>query len=98
VRLRLLFPDSAAGALFLVFGVFTLALSDISIRAKSPTAGTKTEMAATFAVKPEAFMRPIISLIAEKATPHNAKFHLHYCAIWPQNQASGALFLGMALR
>ena len=55
-------------------------------------------MAATFAVKPEAFMRPIISLIAEKATPHKAKFHLHYCAIWPQIQASGALFLGMALR
>jgi hypothetical protein len=26
VRLRLLLPDSAAGASFLVFGVFTLAL------------------------------------------------------------------------
>jgi len=26
VRLRLLFPDSAAGALFLFFGVFTLRL------------------------------------------------------------------------
>ena len=41
-------------------------------------------MVATFVVKPEAFMQPIISLIAEMATPHEAKFHLHYYAIWPQ--------------
>ena len=61
MRLRLLFPDSAAGALFLVFGVFTLALSDISIRAKSPTAGTKAETVGAFVVKREAFMQPIIS-------------------------------------
>jgi hypothetical protein len=55
-------------------------------------------MVATFAVKPEAFMQPIISLIAEKATPHKAKFHLHYCAVWHQIQANGALFLGMPRR
>jgi hypothetical protein len=42
---------------------------DISIRAKSPPAGIKAEMLATFIVKPEAFMQPIISLIAKTATP-----------------------------
>jgi hypothetical protein len=42
---------------------------DISIRAKSPPAGIKAEMLATFVVKPEAFMQPIISLIAKTPTP-----------------------------
>jgi hypothetical protein len=43
--------------------------SDISIRAKSPLAGTKAEMLATFMVKPEAFMQPVISLIVKTAIP-----------------------------
>jgi hypothetical protein len=42
---------------------------DISIRAKSPLAETKAQMIATFIVKPEALMQPIISLIAKTATP-----------------------------
>ena len=46
---------------------FTL---DISIRAKSTTAGTKAETVATFVVKREAFMQPIISPIAKTATAH----------------------------
>jgi hypothetical protein len=54
---------------------------DISIRAKSPPAGTKAEMVATFIVKPEALMQPIISLIAKTATPYQTKFHLHYHAV-----------------
>jgi hypothetical protein len=70
----------------------------ISIRAKSPTAEANTKMVATFAVKPEAFMQPIISLIAEKAALNKATFQLHYCAVWSQIQASGALFLGMRRR
>ena len=52
--------------------------ADISIRAKSPTGGSKAEMIATFAVKPEAFMQPIISLIAKMATSREAQFQPHY--------------------
>jgi hypothetical protein len=69
VRLRPLISDSAAGASFLFFGVFTLLSPDISIRAKSPPAEIKAEMLATFIVEPEVFMQPIISLIAKTATP-----------------------------
>jgi hypothetical protein len=58
--------------------------ADISIRAKSPTEGTKATIVATFVVKPEVFMQPIISLIAKMATPRDAKFQLHYYALSPQ--------------
>jgi len=58
--------------------------ADISIRAKSPTAGTKAEIVTTFVAKPEAFMQPIISLIAKMATSREAEFQLHYYAISPQ--------------
>jgi hypothetical protein len=84
VRLRLLFPGSAAGAFFLSFGVLTLAISVISIRAKSPTPRTKAETVATFVVKLEALMQPIISPIAKMATPHEREFQLHYYAVSPQ--------------
>jgi hypothetical protein len=57
---------------------------DISIRAKSPLAGTKAEMVATFIVTPEGFMQPIISLIARTAVLRQTKFHLHYYAVSPQ--------------
>jgi hypothetical protein len=50
VRLRVLIPDSVAGAFFLSFGVFTLLSPDISIRAKSPPAGIKAGMLAMFIV------------------------------------------------
>jgi hypothetical protein len=58
--------------------------ADISIRAKSPTAGTKAETVATFVVKREAFMQPIISPIAKMATAHEGEFQLHYYAVSPQ--------------
>ena len=58
--------------------------ADISIRAKSPTAGIKAEMVPTLIVGPEAFMQPIISLIAKMASSRGAKFQLHYYAVWPQ--------------
>jgi hypothetical protein len=58
--------------------------ADISIRAKSPTAGTKAETVATFVVNREAFMQPIISPIAKMATPHEGEFQLHYYAVSPQ--------------
>jgi hypothetical protein len=57
---------------------------DISICAKSPPAGIKAEMLVTFVVKPEAFMQPIISPIANTATPYQTKFQLHYYAVLPQ--------------
>jgi len=52
--------------------------ADISIRAKSPTAGIKAEIVAIFILKPEAFMHRIISLVAKMATPGEAKFQVHY--------------------
>jgi hypothetical protein len=58
--------------------------ADISIHAKSPTAGTKAEMVAMFVVKPEVFMQPIISLIAKMAASREAEFQLHYYAVSPQ--------------
>jgi hypothetical protein len=57
---------------------------DISIRAKSPPAGIKAEMLATFVVKPEAFMQAIISLVARTATSCKPKFQLHYYAVLHQ--------------
>jgi hypothetical protein len=57
---------------------------DISIRAKSPTAGTKAETVGAFVVKREAFMQPIISPIAKMATAHQWEFLLHYYAVSPQ--------------
>jgi hypothetical protein len=56
----------------------------ISIRAKSPTAGTKAETVGAFVVKREAFMQPIISPIAKMATAHQGEFQLHYYAVSPQ--------------
>jgi hypothetical protein len=58
--------------------------ADISIRAKSPRAGIKAEMVATFIVEPEAFMQRIFSLMAKMASSRGAKFQLHYDAVWPQ--------------
>jgi hypothetical protein len=57
-----------------IFPIYLFVWVDISIRAKSPLTGTKAEMVATFVVKPEAFVQPIISLIAETATPRLTKF------------------------
>jgi hypothetical protein len=57
---------------------------DISIRAKSPMAGTKSETFATFIVQREVVMQPVISCVAKMATSGAAKFHLHYYAVWPQ--------------
>jgi len=68
VRLRLLPPDSAAGAFFLFFDVFTWLSRDISIRAKSPPVAPKAKMVITLIVKPEAFMQPIISMIGKRVT------------------------------
>ena len=67
---------------------------DISIRAKSPPVAPKAEMAITFIVKPEAFMQPIISMIAKRGLyvqrnsnfiikPYRLRFRpmvLHFCA------------------
>jgi hypothetical protein len=61
-----------------------LVSADISIRAKSPTGGSKAEMIATFIVKPEPFMQPVISLIAKMATSREAQFQPHYQAVLPQ--------------
>jgi hypothetical protein len=58
--------------------------TDISIRAKSPSAGTKAEMVATFVVKREAFMQPIISPIAKMATAHEGELQFHYYAVSSQ--------------
>jgi hypothetical protein len=58
--------------------------ADISIRAKSPTAGTKAETVATFVVNREAFMQPIISPTAKMATAYEGQFQLHYYALSPQ--------------
>jgi hypothetical protein len=41
-------------------------------------------MVATFVVRPEALMQPIISLIAKTAIPYQTKFQLHYDAVPPQ--------------
>jgi hypothetical protein len=38
-------------------------------------------MVATFVVTPEAFMQPIISLIAKMATPREGEFQRHYYAV-----------------
>ena len=68
VRLRLLSPDSAAGA-FLFFGVFTLALWCYQHPCQVPTVGIKFERIATFIAKPEAFTQRIISLIPKRLLP-----------------------------
>jgi hypothetical protein len=47
-------------------------------------ARTKAETVATFVVKLEAFMQPIISPIAKPVTHHEGKFRLHYYAVSPQ--------------
>jgi len=41
-------------------------------------------MVATFVVKPEVFMQPIISPIAKMAASREAEFQLHYYAVSPQ--------------
>ena len=56
MRLRLLFPDSVAGA-FLFFGVFTLAFSVISIRAKFPNGCVKAGYSRRLCLEPEMFMQ-----------------------------------------
>jgi hypothetical protein len=70
--------------LFVLRCIHLVSLADISIRAKCPTAGTKAETVATFVVKPEAFMQPIISLIAKMATLREGEFQRHYYAVPPQ--------------
>jgi hypothetical protein len=56
-----LFPDSAAGAFFLFFSVFTLALCCYQHPCQIPNTRKKAEMIATFIIKSEAFMREIFS-------------------------------------
>jgi hypothetical protein len=69
VRLRLALPDSAAGAFFLGFGVFTLVLQVIRIRAKPPNCSDQREIVAIFILQSEAFMLRIISPIAKQRLP-----------------------------
>ena len=72
--------------------------ADISICANSPTAEQKSETLATFIVEPEAFMQPIISLIAKMASSRGGKFQLRYYAALPQIYTNGASFLGLSRR
>lgn len=60
VRLGLLSPDSSAGLLFLLFGVFTFVLCCYQHPCQVFSAGANTVMVIAFVVKPEAFMQLII--------------------------------------
>ena len=60
VRLGLLFPDSAAGVFFLLFGVFTFALWSHQDPCQVLSAETKYRDDRRVVVSPEAFMKLII--------------------------------------
>jgi hypothetical protein len=70
--------------LFVLRCIHLGSLADISISAKCPTAGTKAGTVATFVVKPEGFIQPIISLIAKMLLPREGEFQRHNYAVPPQ--------------
>jgi hypothetical protein len=67
--------------------------ADISIRAKSPTAGIKAEIVAIFILKPEAFRHRVISLISKTATPRWSEFLASSLSHVRHIEANGDLFL-----